>query len=50
MTAGTAVSLSLLVFIITRLSGLLGVPIYIAALVRDSRMKEDKGRKTTSYQ
>jgi uncharacterized protein (TIRG00374 family) len=50
MPAGTAVSLSLLVFIITRLSGLLGVPIYIAALVRDSRMKEDEGRKTTSYQ
>jgi uncharacterized membrane protein YbhN (UPF0104 family) len=40
MTAEAAVSLSLLVFVVTRLSGLVGAPIYFWATIRDSQWRE----------
>lgn len=41
MTAEAAVSLSFLVFVINRLSGLMGAPVYIYATIRDGRRKRD---------
>jgi hypothetical protein len=40
MTAEAAVSLSLLVFVVTRLSGLVGAPIYFWVTIRDSEWRE----------
>ncbi len=41
LTAETAVSISLLIFAITRLSGLLGAPIYVMSLFKKSQSKTD---------
>jgi uncharacterized membrane protein YbhN (UPF0104 family) len=43
MTVEAAVSLSLLIFVITRLSSLLGAPLYIWSTVRKGRTRRDQG-------
>jgi uncharacterized membrane protein YbhN (UPF0104 family) len=47
LTPETAVSLSLFVFVITRLSGVLGAPVYIYATLRDGRVWPNKQHSET---
>jgi hypothetical protein len=42
MTAETAVSLSLLIFFITRFTSLLGAPVYIWTTIRDGRLRRNE--------
>jgi len=50
VTAETAVLLSLFVFVITRLSGILGAPVYIYATLRDGRLRSKKSQPKTANQ
>lgn len=50
MSAEAAVSLSLLVFVITRFSSVLGAAWYLIAIIRDSRARPDKAETATPIQ